>query len=208
LNDPQRTIRCDSYKLKASKEYTYGDMAVLVDLRYSDGMTHQGVGFLEAEKRDPGKIGFSAFKRSQISRIFDNAALSFVLLYDFQDARTSWSDLDLSYRSRTGCQSDSWSTRAVVIPMGIVADKAKLDTSIYKFALPLSYQLVFRYFRGLDLHYAKATLEDVLEYVQNRRTQYLLTARVAEGEVPDLGPFPVGKEYIPLEAVAHEHEVN
>jgi len=179
-------------------EKKYGDIGLILDIRFSDGSRHLGVGILEAKKRYINGGKFEGFRFEQARDINNNAPFSFFLLYDYQPANQSWRDVDLSFRESVIGGQVAWHTQAIVVPSSIVVAKKRLDVDLYKFALPLSYQLCFRYFRGFDLHYAD-TLQEALEYARTQQVEYLLAVTVAHGDEQSEAVIDVGEDFESIE---------
>lgn len=147
-------IAWDFRKLRLPEESDYGDIGVLVRLTTWANEVIEGVGLIEAKKRDIGKGSFSAAKKTQLQRILRNAPTSQLLLYDYENVSAcmdNWSVQfeDHFYRRRYGNQLPF--TQAVSVPVKTALARGKYTTDLHKFGVPLSYQLVGRYFRGFDL---------------------------------------------------------
>ncbi|GBG15713.1 uncharacterized protein NMK_3324 [Novimethylophilus kurashikiensis] len=157
-------ILWDVRKLRLPEEVTYGDIGVIVRLTTWAGETLEGVGLLEAKKRDIGKNTFSATKSSQLKRIISNVPSARLMLYDYDNVSScmdNWSVQfeDHYYRRRYGIIQPF--THCVCLPAGIAVQQGKFSTELHKFGVPLSYQLVGRYFRGFDLELDPAKVQAV-----------------------------------------------
>ncbi|MGC4404597.1 hypothetical protein [Methyloversatilis sp. MC4-4] len=147
-------ILWDVRKLRLPEEATNGDIGVIVRLTTWASETLEGVGLLEAKKRDIGKNTFSATKASQLKRILSNAPSAHLMLYDYDNISScmdNWAIQfeDHYYRRRYGVVQPF--THCVCLPAEIALQQGKFTTELHKFGVPLSYQLVGRYFRGFDL---------------------------------------------------------
>lgn len=175
-------IKWFAYKQAGTQERNFGDIALLVEIQYQGGDRVEGVAFFEAKKRSVNKTVFSEIRFPQLRRINRNATHSMVLLYDYEDI-TQFAD----FNARMGYP---WSwfewkacTYSVVVPISIVLNKNKKDTSLYKFSLPLSYQLFFRHFQGFDLEFQRKTIDIAKGYDKQKGTpKYLVIASIALGK--------------------------
>src|SRR5439155_19594168 len=87
-------IAWDARKLRLPKEADFGDMAVVVKLKTWAGETLEGVGLLEAKRRDLHGSNCPAAKTSQLKRILRKAPSANLLLYDYDNVSTcmdNWS---------------------------------------------------------------------------------------------------------------------
>lgn len=163
LDHPFKII-WDVRKLRLPEESTYGDIGVLVRMTTWAGETLEGVGLLEAKKRDIGKSTFSATKAKQIKNILSNAPSARLVLYDYDNVSSCMDNLFLqfgnyySYRHYGVVQPF---THCVYLPVGTALQQGKFTTELHKFGVPLSYQLLGRYFRGFDLELDPTTIQAV-----------------------------------------------
>lgn len=186
--DTVLTIRWIPYKLSGKPEIQYGDVAIIVKIKYQDGDILEGVSFLEAKKRYINKTKFDAIDFRQLKKVRRVAPHSMVLLYDYQDI-TQFASPQLYY----GGWADPWirltpSTRSVVVPTDLILNVKRKDTGIYKLSLPFSHQLCLRYLRGFDLEFTKEAIETANGFAKERSIVplYLLTISIAYGKVePD-----------------------
>ena len=202
--DLQHRTRIDwvPYKLSGTPENKFGDIAILVNIRYQDGDGIEGVAFLEAKKRNQKETEFGAIKTEQLENILKNAPSSMMLLYDYDDI-TQFVDFIPS----KGPWLRGWKykpcTCAVTVPLTLVSNTRKRDMTLYKFSLPFSYQLVFRYFQGLDLEFQKNPIQIAKGYASDKGLPtYLVAVSVAYGKVkPEVIEFnkelftEIGEDY-------------
>jgi len=97
----------DFRKLRLPEETDYGDIGILVNLTTWSNETLEGVGLLEAKRRDLTKGSFSSAKTSQLKRIVSKAPSAQLLLYDYENVSScmdNWSVEfeDNFYRRRFG----------------------------------------------------------------------------------------------------------
>lgn len=182
LKNPIR-IKIHAYKFIGRREQKYGDIGVIVNLRYADGDALEGVGFLEAKKRAKRKMQFEALNQNQLQRIIGNAPHSLVLLYDYDDIPHYAVKSDGYHPWDNGLEDYyAWTpyTYAVVIPTNVVLKAKSNDTSLYKYASPFSHQLCFRYLFGWDLDFQQEAL-DIAKGNKEEAPQYLLAISIGHG---------------------------
>lgn len=185
-------IKWRAFKLTGKPERKFGDIAIIVRIRHRDGRELEGVGFLEAKKRDNDSFQFRSIKKKQFQMISRHAPHAFVLLYDYTEI-TGLNRCDLPFAS-----SRYWNrywedipfTQAVVVPMGLALESALKDIRIYRYCMPLSYQLPFRYFQGYDLEFDKKALSIAKGYELQKfgGPSYLLMVSI--GVNVEEGGFP------------------
>ncbi len=167
LNQPI-VVQWDAYKLtkKMGLEQRYGDIGVLVRTRTGTGDTIEGVGFLEAKRRDRTQGVYDALKTEQIRRIRANAPHAFVLLYDFAAISEHTDNIHaaLSLQTEATRSHASQRTHALVVPAGAVEALRTNTTSLNAFGIPLSFQLCARYLRGFDLDFSAAACSSIKGY--------------------------------------------
>lgn len=160
----------DFRKLRRPEETDFGDIAVLVRLTTWASETIEGVGLLEAKRRDLGRSSFSAAKKSQLKHILGKAPSAQLLLYDYENV-TSCMDNCLSLAERHYYSYRTYPsglfTHCVSVPIGVALQCGKYNTDLHKFGVPLSYQLCARYFHGFDLETNTQTLAAVKGNVAN-----------------------------------------
>ncbi len=178
-------ILCEAYKYSGAAETAYGDIAVLVKIHYPDKTLFEGIGFLEAKKRDISGNGFGAFKLDQIQRIYQNAPHSFVLMYDQKSIKSDFVDVDVPYRMNCKmCFPPPIDTHAAVVANNVILRGSTLDTSLYKYSLPFSYQFCYRYLLGLDLNFSRSAAETAEKFVKSLPQRYVMTINVFRGVQP------------------------
>ena len=173
-------VEWSAFKQTGIPEQKFGDLAFLVNIKYQDGDIIEGATFLEAKKRRPKKTRFEAIRISQLRKISKNAPHSMVLLYDYDDitqfANTYNSSFFWNWFPLKPC------TYSVVVPMNTIIETKKRDSTLYKFSLPFSHQLFFRYLHGFDLEYDKKAIEIAKGYAMKKGfPKYLMVASVAFG---------------------------
>ena len=79
-------IKCDSFKLKGSKETELGDIAFFIKIMLTSELYLEGVVFYEAKKQyydeKYNPLGFKSIKLEQLTRIQEITSASNILLYD------------------------------------------------------------------------------------------------------------------------------
>lgn len=163
LDRPFR-ILWDVRKIRRPEETDFGDIAVMVKLTTWANEVLEGVGLLEAKRRDLGKSSFSSATVGQLRHILKKAPSARLMLYDYDNVSScmdNWSIQfeDHYYRRRFGLVHPF--THCVCVPAGVALQQSKVTTELHKFGVPLSYQLVGRYFRGFDLELDPKTVNAV-----------------------------------------------
>jgi len=177
-------IHCETAKLKGKAEELHGDIAFVVRQKKIDGSVITGVGFLEAKIRNQQTGRFDAFKLNQIKRQLSRSPLLFVLPYDYESPSTAYPSMAIPYSSfcRECNDLDFKFSRACAIPAEIVLRHRRLDTSLYRFSLPIGYQIALRFLRGFDLHYAPLTGDRIETFLENLPARYVLDVTIGETE--------------------------
>lgn len=204
------TIAARLYKARGAVETKFGDLAVSFNFSFRDGTTLDGVAFYEAKKREWKSQKLAAIRKGQLGRIHNNLWNARLLVYDREPILSAAFEAGLdrwfgSFAPRVfledgrlvvpmqarGMPVSVPYTHAGVIPLGPVLATAKFDTSLYKYALPWSYQLCFRNFQGLDLDHDAETVKAVVGHSQKYgvpRTTLLVSVRRGPGD--GLPPLP------------------
>jgi hypothetical protein len=161
-------IKWDARKLRGTVEQRYGDLGILVNLRTWENEEIEGVGVLEAKARAPSSNSFSAMRAKQTAKISRLSAASRLLLYDyaqivgFEDNLSLWSDERVLRRyydfHHAGLIPYS---HAATLPLAIGKAIGSNTTSLYKFSIPLSLQMIARYFRGFDLETSSQKVNEI-----------------------------------------------
>ena len=190
----------DARKLRQPEEADFGDMAVVVNLNTWAGETLEGVGFLEAKRRDLRGSNFPAAKTSQLKRVLRKAPSSNLLLYDYDNVSScmdNWSTLfeDHYYRRRFGPTNPF--THSVCVPVRAAIQQGQYSTHLHKFGVPLSYQLLGRYFRGFDLEMDRSVIDAAKGNISRHGgARTLLLVGVSTGEHDPELPEVNGNRYV------------
>jgi hypothetical protein len=196
------TITCEAYKYRGPLENSYGDIGIILNIYYADNNSLSGVGFLEAKKRDKQKGDYTAFNIAQADRIYTNAPNSYLLLYDYNPVQAECSNVNIPYRQFCSVcyRSLNENTHAVVVPMNLVLTRESVGKETYRFALPFSYQLCFRYLLGFDLNFVSHPSVSLREYMIEHRTKHIMEITVIHGDRRvDTSPTVNNNIYEPLE---------
>jgi hypothetical protein len=166
----------------ALTETKYGDIAVILNITYPDGEKIEGVGYLEAKKRSERGITFDAVKETQLENINSNAPNAKLLLYDYEPITgfvPTYFEEDMYYRQRHRTLRFVPTTHSVALPINLALQVKHYDTKLYKFGLPFSHQLAFRYMYGQDLEFAKSALDASKGYAGRQNlSKYVLTITI------------------------------
>ncbi|MHC5741182.1 MAG: hypothetical protein ACYTXT_04600 [Nostoc sp.] len=204
-------INSAAYKFTGKSETQFGDIGFLIRIVYPGVLDFEGVTSLEAKKIHKNKRKFQEIKGKQLNIISSNIKYPMLLLYDNQSIQKFH---DYSFFPSTTKQN-----HAVVVPIHIAEsiirgkdpdylgqdkDQNKLPidaNSIYKFSVPLAYQILFRYFRGLDLDFSRNLIElikgyeseDLFNLQERNLPQYLLQVSVSYGDSDSSIEFDVNR---------------
>lgn len=196
-------IKCSLYKFTGTPEKVFGDIALIIKLQYMDGDIIEGVAFLEAKKRYKNTKNFKALKFHQLNKILKRAPHSMVLLYDYKRIINFVTNNIFNIISFPPgfLYSHRSNIHSVIVPTNIVTNIAKRNTSLYKFSLPLSWQLCFRYLNGFDLEFQVEAIKIAKGYIKKiGAPKYLLAISVAPIKIEHLEEPNFNREvYIPIE---------
>ena len=187
------------YKLSGKPENKFGDIAILVKIHFQDGDNIEGVAFLEAKKRSKDSTKFDMLELSQLERIHSNAPNARVLLYDYFDVNQCAAFIPPQSLPRKGWEY-KLSSCAVTLPMNLAIKTKKKDMTLYKFAIPFSYQLLYRYFQGLDLDFDENAIDVAKGYaIEKGLPDYLVAISITYGKLNRLGenvlePIQINRE--------------
>lgn len=190
----------DFRKLRLPEETNFGDIGVLVKLTTWSDEILEGVGLLEAKRRDLGKSSFSSAKARQLRRIVSKVPNAQLLLYDYENVsacRDNWSVQfeDRYYRCHYGEVLPF--THCVCLPARTALQQGKYTTDLHKFGVPLSYQIVGRFFRGFDLETDAKVLDGVKRNInRNGGPRTLILVGVSTGSQDPNLPEVDGSRYV------------
>ena len=163
-------------------ETKYGDIAVILNITFPDGEKLEGVGYLEAKKRTEGAITFDAVRETQLETINGNAPQAKLLLYDYEPITgfvPTYFEEEIYYRHHFRSLRLMPTTHSVALPLNLALQVKHYDTKLYKFGLPFSHQLTFRYMYGQDLEFEKSALDASKGYADRQNlSRYVLTITV------------------------------
>ena len=203
------SINSAAYKFTGNAETRFGDIGFIVKITYPGSAPFEGVTSLEAKKIHKTKRKFEEIKSRQLNTISREVQYPMLLMYDNQPIEKIH---DYSFFPST-----RKANHAVVVPIDIVEsiindkNSSYLDESknskkisiagknIYNFSVPLAYQILFRYFRGLDLDFHKHLIrytkgyqeEDLSNQLERSLPQYLLLVSVSYGDVERTMDFDI-----------------
>jgi len=191
------TIRLSAFRQKGKRESVAADISLLVRIARKDGTTLDGAAFIETKLKQDRKRTFESFRLPELKKIFKSSPFSQVLFLDYEDITSYSSNRSvqfppMEYSPWRGGVPMTPCTYAALIPTNIVISQHLNDTSIYGFSVPLSSQLVYRYFHGLDLDLTEqALLAARGQPTKKGVSEFLLTFSIFEEgvehtEVPDL----------------------
>lgn len=186
----------------ALTETKFGDIAVIVKIKYPDGEEIEGVGYLEAKKRDIGKMKFGATNPSQLKTINKNAPRARLLLYDYNPI----SGFIPTYCEEPYFENDFERilrylpvTHSVALPINVALKANHFDTALYKFGIPFSQQLVYRYMYAHDLEFDDDTISASKGFGKRQRfTSYILTIEVGPSNTTEFSGIELNQEIYQL----------
>lgn len=166
-------VTWEARKLRGTAEHTLGDLGVVVSLKSWSGERVEGVGLLEAKRRDDNKATFGALKKRQLQTIVRNAPSSRLLLYDYSQIADLEDNLSVSHVWESH-RPWEWPYRhhavtpyshCVAVSNGLVLATGLNSTALYKYSIPFSVQLCSRYLRGFDLEHRDAAVSKVNRFI-------------------------------------------
>lgn len=185
----------EAYKYSGQEEKDFGDIALLIRIRYRDGQELEGVGLLEAKRRSLKSTRFESAQDGQLRRIVKNAPRAMLTLYDYERITSFPTSIDFYSRQidikEHGQQlynSLPWTiphTHCVVVPGYLAIATNSFDTTLYRNSLPLSHQLCNRYFLGFDLEHNPRVIRAAKGFSKKGRIpRYVLTVNIGQGTLP------------------------
>lgn len=197
--DTELQIRWSAYKQDKKQ---WGDVGILIDIKYEDGSSLQGGAVLEAKKKEQGTIRFDAIKEDQQTAIQGKAPHAMMLLYDYEQI-TKFGESSLmrpGWHQYWPLKSTTF-THAVACPISSSRATGWKNTSLYRISVPFSYQLCYRYFGGLDLDFGEELVKLLRGDVELGAPKYLLVFSLAHGRVePNSEIQPNRNLYAPLKS--------
>lgn len=172
------SMKWDVFKLRGKLENQHGDVAFVVRLTFKNGSVKTGVGLLEA-KRLYSTERYDAIDDEQLRREVKNSAAHQVLLYNdkapnLESALVWWHLFRPSF-------FESCPFPAMVVPTRLVLASGLRDGALNWHGVPLSEQIVMRYFRGLDLDFEEQVCTSVLSGAIGG-IKFIVAAHVVFGE--------------------------
>jgi len=192
-------VSLNAFKQRGSlTETRFGDIAIIVNIKYPDGEVIEGVGYLEAKKRAIGKLTFDAAGVRQLRRINANAPHARLLLYDYAPAVgfiTTYMEQPDIYHHFHRTLRYLPVTHAVAVPINLSLKANHFDTGLYKFGLPFSHQIGFRYLYAQDLEFDEETVNASKGFSERMRlSSYVLTISIVPSNFPENDSAIVNQE--------------
>ena len=114
--------------------------------------------------------------------INQNAPRAKLLLYDYEPITgfvATYFEEEVYYRHQYITLRLMPTTHSVAIPLNLALQVQSYDTKLYKFGLPFSHQITFRYMYGQDLEFEKNALDASKGYAGRQNlSKYVLTITV------------------------------
>jgi hypothetical protein len=193
-------VRINAFKQSgALAETKFGDIAVIVRINYPDGEILEGVGFLEAKKRKMDSTRYDTVKVRQLKTINKNAPRARLLLYDFEPITgfiNTYFEEEFHYRRDVEILRLRPTTFSVAVPVNLVLAVGHYDTKLYKFGLPFSHQLTFRYMNGHDLEFDKSILDATKGFADRQRlSNYIIAITIGPGKNDNTPEIKINSDY-------------
>ena len=183
------TVECTALRRRPAEEAGAANgaaIAVVTRIANRDGTLLEGASFLEARIKSDRKRTFEAFTQPQLRKSLRGSPSTHLLLLDYEDITAYSSNRSVAfpameYSPWRGGLPVTPCTYAVVSPLNVVLAQHLNDTSLYRFSLPLSFQLVYRYWHGFDLDPSEQALQAARGFTSHREPcSYLLAMTVVE----------------------------
>lgn len=193
-------VKINAFKQSGSlAETKFGDIAVIIRINYPDGEILEGVGFLEAKKRKVDSTRFDTVKVRQLKTINKNAPRARLLLYDYEPFTgfiNTYFEEEIYYRHDFKILRVRPTTYSVAVPINLALAVGHYDTKLYKFGLPFSHQLTFRYMNGHDLEFDKSILDATKGFADRQRlSNYIIAITIGAGKNDNVSDIKINSEY-------------
>ncbi|TFH41046.1 MAG: hypothetical protein E4G96_06330 [Chrysiogenales bacterium] len=186
------------YRHVGNQENAFCDTALIVQVSYHDGQIVRGVAFHDTAEKDPSKNTFSRLNKTRMKKIASVGPHSRIILYDY-DPVTGMA-FPSTAESIIGSNPHSWNawmpyTHAVAVPTVLALALDSKSTGLYKAALPLTYQICYRYLYGLDLDHSKPA-SDIASGIKTDRgnPKFLVLIAASHGGAEPLDAFEYNRE--------------
>ena len=152
-------IKWDAFKNKGTQQQNFCNAAIIVKISHKDQPSIEGAAIVETRKRTPNTVTFDDLKWKQLGKVYRNSPFSQLVLYDYADISSFSSNVILrmppfGYGSLRERILVSPYTYAAVTSANIATHRKANDSSLYRFSLPFSHQLVMRYVHGFELDFS------------------------------------------------------
>lgn len=158
----RKNVSLKAYKQQGAQETAHGDIAILVNIQFSDGETLKGVAFLEA-KRLFNSGYFESIDLNQLARIRDNVPYAQVLQY-----YPSPAPFLLKFPFDSGFRSSMWVAPINTSHELLKQIPAKDNHKVIRVSFPLSQFITGRILWGKDLDFRPELYDDVLKAVDKK----------------------------------------
>jgi len=194
------TIRVAAFQQKGRKAPALADISLLVHVAHKDGAVVDGAAFIECKLKQDRKRTFDEFRLPELKKLYRASPFSQVLFLDYEDITAYSSNRSvqfppMEYNTWRGGIPMTPCTYAALIPSNVVVAQHLNDTSIYGFSVPLSFQLVYRYFHGFDLDLSEqALLAARGQPTKKGSSEFLLALSVFEEGVEAREPEDINRK--------------
>jgi hypothetical protein len=156
------SIQWENYKQDNVPDDDPAVISFIVDITFHDSQNVKGIYLLNTKLREKEKHTFHGLKKDFTKKLSSLSNSSSLLLIDYDLA--GGSAFSPSPESITGNDPHSWSRWSASTNCSVISCNAALalgskTTSLYRTALPFTYEIFYRIFHGLDLDYSKGAIE-------------------------------------------------
>jgi len=186
-------IFVNTFKQKGKVETKYGDIAVLVKITYEDHSVLEGVGYMEAKTRHIKQGDFRATKVVQLKTINSNAPRARLLLYDYEPI--------VGFIGTHGSPGNIYSV-ALPINVALIPGTA-YDRSLYKFGLPMSHQIVYRYMNAHDLEFDESVIAGSRKFGDDSgHSNYILSVNIVRSNGENVPGFKENSGHVKVNTLS------
>ncbi len=156
-----KVVNWESFKNSGIQETKYGDIALLVNIQFSDGAILKGVACLEA-KRSYENNNFQALHSMQITNINNEAPHSQLLLYTHYNPR-----IPLKFPRTIDWDSYMWVTSTNAAKQ-LLPQLGNENKRMLRISFPFSMFLMSRILWGQDLDYRSNIYDDIQKGISKK----------------------------------------
>lgn len=172
-----KNVALESFKFSGNPEYTFGDVAIVVNIEFEKGKNIEGVAYLEAKriyhKMNDEQCSFDSIDWDRLEHYASSSHAHYVMLYDF----------DIKQDINCICKT-------ILTRHFLEIRKNKRD--VYPYCEHFHQLMCFRFFMGYGLDFDPQAVEAAKGFGEaNLFSKYLLTATVTHSPEPEMKLEPV-----------------